>query len=167
MRRPIGVAKRSQQTRRVSHEARVALLIGNLVGAIRLSFFIARLQKGEEPDEATFDNIDGDFRLFHLLACFRSANRQPDYVQRCRWPRAHTRSWSSLWLVSRSRPSLRMVARPTSRMVTATTLRQRIQRTCSGPSRPRELHPEPLTDSVREPLDSYGSCHRMKAAAFH
>jgi hypothetical protein len=36
-----------------------------------------------------------------------------------------------------------------------------------GPSRPRELHPEPLTDSVREPLDSYGSCHRMKAAAFH
>jgi hypothetical protein len=36
-----------------------------------------------------------------------------------------------------------------------------------GPSIPRELHPEPLTDSVREPLDSYGSCHRMKAAAFH
>ena len=35
------------------------------------------------------------------------------------------------------------------------------------PSRPREFHPEPLTDSVREPLDSYGSCHRMKAAAFH
>ena len=34
------------------------------------------------------------------------------------------------------------------------------------PSRPREFHPEPLTDSVREPLDSYGSCHRAKAAAF-
>src|SRR6516164_6527216 len=32
------------------------------------------------------------------------------------------------------------------------------------PSRPREFHPEPLTDSVREPLDSYGSCHRAKAA---
>ena len=43
------------------------------------------------------------------------------------------------------------------------TTRQRQDR----PSRPRELHPEPLTDSVREPLDSYGSCHRMKAAAFH
>jgi hypothetical protein len=35
------------------------------------------------------------------------------------------------------------------------------------PSRPREFHPEPLTDSGREPLDSSGSCHRMKAAAFH
>src|SRR5215472_6955024 len=35
------------------------------------------------------------------------------------------------------------------------------------PSRPGEFHPEPLTDSVREPLDSYGSCHHMKAAAFH
>jgi 5-methyltetrahydropteroyltriglutamate--homocysteine methyltransferase len=35
------------------------------------------------------------------------------------------------------------------------------------PSRPGEFQPEPLTDSVREPLDSYGSCHRMKAAAFH
>src|SRR5580658_5184790 len=34
------------------------------------------------------------------------------------------------------------------------------------PSRPGEFHPEPLTDSVREPLDSYGSCHRAKAAAF-
>jgi hypothetical protein len=34
------------------------------------------------------------------------------------------------------------------------------------PSGPREFHPEPLTDSVREPLDSYGSCHRAKAAAF-
>jgi Rhodopirellula transposase DDE domain len=37
----------------------------------------------------------------------------------------------------------------------------------SLPSRPREFHPEPLTDSGREPLDSSGSCHRMKAAAFH
>ena len=35
------------------------------------------------------------------------------------------------------------------------------------PSRPRELHPEPLTDSVLEPLDSHGSCHPLKAAAFH
>jgi hypothetical protein len=35
------------------------------------------------------------------------------------------------------------------------------------PSRPREFHPEPLTDSGREPLDSSGSCHRMKAPAFH
>ena len=34
------------------------------------------------------------------------------------------------------------------------------------PSRPGDLHPEPLTDSGREPLDSSGSCHRMKAAAF-
>src|SRR5262245_53921022 len=34
------------------------------------------------------------------------------------------------------------------------------------PSRPREFHPEPLTDSGREPLDSSGSCHRAKAAAF-
>src|ERR1035437_3550794 len=33
------------------------------------------------------------------------------------------------------------------------------------PSRPGELHPEPLTDSGREPLDSSGSCHRAKAAA--
>src|SRR5205807_3535134 len=33
-------------------------------------------------------------------------------------------------------------------------------------SRPREFHPEPLTDSGREPLDSSGSCHRAKAAAF-
>src|SRR6266481_7824560 len=37
----------------------------------------------------------------------------------------------------------------------------------SRPSRPREFHPEPLTDSGREPLDSSGSCHRAKAAAFH
>ena len=35
------------------------------------------------------------------------------------------------------------------------------------PSRPGEFHPEPLTDSGREPLDSSGSCHRAKAAAFH
>jgi ribonuclease T2 len=34
------------------------------------------------------------------------------------------------------------------------------------PSRPGEFHPEPLTDSGREPLDSSGSCHRTKAAAF-
>jgi hypothetical protein len=34
------------------------------------------------------------------------------------------------------------------------------------PIRPRDFHPAPLTDSVREPLDSYGSCHRTKAAAF-
>ena len=34
------------------------------------------------------------------------------------------------------------------------------------PSRPGEFHPEALTDSGREPLDSSGSCHRMKATAF-
>jgi hypothetical protein len=34
------------------------------------------------------------------------------------------------------------------------------------PSRPGESHPEALTDSGREPLDSSGSCHRMKTAAF-
>src|SRR5260370_39005787 len=34
------------------------------------------------------------------------------------------------------------------------------------PSRPGEFHPEPLTDSDGEPLDSSCSCHRMKAAAF-
>ena len=34
------------------------------------------------------------------------------------------------------------------------------------PSRPGEFHPEPLTDSGLEPLDSSGSCHRVKAAAF-
>jgi catechol 2,3-dioxygenase-like lactoylglutathione lyase family enzyme len=34
------------------------------------------------------------------------------------------------------------------------------------PSRPREFHLEPL-ESGREPLDSSGSCHRAKAAAFH
>jgi hypothetical protein len=34
------------------------------------------------------------------------------------------------------------------------------------PSRPGEFHPEPLTDSGLEPLDSSGSCHRAKAAAF-
>ena len=32
------------------------------------------------------------------------------------------------------------------------------------PSRPREFHPEPLTDSGREPLDSSGSCHRVETA---
>src|SRR5258707_11798852 len=34
------------------------------------------------------------------------------------------------------------------------------------PSRPREFHPEPLTDSGRDTLVSSGSCHRSKAAAF-
>ena len=34
------------------------------------------------------------------------------------------------------------------------------------PSRPGEFHPEALTDSGREPLDSSGSCHSVKAAAF-
>ena len=34
------------------------------------------------------------------------------------------------------------------------------------PSRPGEFHPEPLTDSGLEPLDSSGSCHPLKAAAF-
>ena len=34
------------------------------------------------------------------------------------------------------------------------------------PSRPREFHPEPLTDSGRDTLASSGSCHRTKAAAF-
>jgi len=29
-----------------------------------------------------------------------------------------------------------------------------------------ELHPEPLKDSGLEPLDSSGSCHPLKAAAF-
>ena len=33
------------------------------------------------------------------------------------------------------------------------------------PSRPGEFHPEPLTDSGLEPLDSSGSCHPMRAAA--
>ena len=36
----------------------------------------------------------------------------------------------------------------------------------SLPSRPREFHPEPLTDSGRDTLASSGSCHRTKAAAF-
>ena len=36
----------------------------------------------------------------------------------------------------------------------------------SPPSRPGEFHPEPLTDSGRESLDSSGSCHPTKAAAF-
>src|SRR5262244_4262066 len=31
----------------------------------------------------------------------------------------------------------------------------------------RGLHPEPLTDSGRKPLDLSGSCHPLKAAAFH
>jgi hypothetical protein len=35
------------------------------------------------------------------------------------------------------------------------------------PSRPEDLHPEPLTDSGRKPLDLSGSCHPLKAAAFH
>jgi hypothetical protein len=43
--------------------------------------------------------------------------------------------------------------------------RQRVDPT-RLPSRPGELHPEPLTDSGREPLDSSGSCHRTKAAGF-
>jgi hypothetical protein len=34
--------------------------------------------KGEEPDEAAFDNTERNLRLFHLLACFCSANRQLD-----------------------------------------------------------------------------------------
>jgi hypothetical protein len=38
MRRSIGVAKRSRQTRKASHEARVAFLIGNLVGEKLLNF---------------------------------------------------------------------------------------------------------------------------------
>ena len=33
------------------------------------------------------------------------------------------------------------------------------------PSRPEDFHPEALTDSGREPLDSSGSCHPLKAAA--
>src|SRR6516225_4735344 len=42
------------------------------------------------------------------------------------------------------------------------------RRSCtSGPSRPGDLHPEPLTDSGRKPLDLSGSCHPLKAAAFH
>ena len=32
------------------------------------------------------------------------------------------------------------------------------------PSRLREFHPEALTDSGREPLDSSGSCHRVETA---
>src|SRR5262252_5038782 len=35
------------------------------------------------------------------------------------------------------------------------------------PSRPEDLHPEPLTDSGHKPLDLSGSCHPLKAAAFH
>ena len=34
------------------------------------------------------------------------------------------------------------------------------------PSRPREFHPEPLTESGLDTLASSGSCHRSKAAAF-
>ena len=42
------------------------------------------------------------------------------------------------------------------------------RRSCTtGPSRPGDLHPEPLTDSGRKPLDLSGSCHPLKAAAFH
>src|SRR5665811_1812511 len=42
---------------------------------------------------------------------------------------------------------------------------------CSGfsatlPSRPREFHPKPLTDSGLETLASSGSCHHAKAVAF-
>ncbi len=42
-------------------------------------------------------------------------------------------------------------------------LRERIN---DGLHRPGEFHPEALTDSGREPLDSSGSCHPVKAAAF-
>ena len=34
------------------------------------------------------------------------------------------------------------------------------------PSGPGESPPEALTDSVRDPLRSHGSCHPVKAAAF-
>src|ERR1700687_2957106 len=33
---------------------------------------------------------------------------------------------------------------------------------CRQPSRTRELHPRALTDSVRDGLPSYGSCHRYE-----
>jgi hypothetical protein len=36
----------------------------------------------------------------------------------------------------------------------------------AGPSRPVDLHHQPLTDSGLEPLDSSGSCHPVKASAF-
>jgi hypothetical protein len=42
----------------------------------------------------------------------------------------------------------------------------RMSRPGESPSRPGGLHPEALTDSGREPLDSSGSCHQVKAAAF-
>ena len=42
---------------------------------------------------------------------------------------------------------------------TAEEIRAELQR--------RGVPPEPPTDSGREPLDSSGSCHRAKAAAFH
>jgi hypothetical protein len=38
--------------------------------------------------------------------------------------------------------------------------------TVEDAERPREFHPEPLTDSGRDTLASSGSCHRAKAAAF-
>jgi hypothetical protein len=36
-----------------------------------------------------------------------------------------------------------------------------------GPSGPGDFHPESLTDSGLDTLASSGSCHRVKAAAFH
>jgi Zincin-like metallopeptidase len=37
----------------------------------------------------------------------------------------------------------------------------------SRPSGPGDFHPESLTDSGLDTLASSGSCHRLKAAAFH
>ena len=70
--------------------------------------------KGGERHEALIDNTCRDLCPIHMLARFRYAIRESD-VQRDTYLRADT--GSSLWLVSQSRPSLRMVARPTSLMV--------------------------------------------------
>jgi hypothetical protein len=51
-----------------------------------------------------------------MLSRFRHAGCEPDGGQHGGWIRAH--AWSSLWLVSQSRSSLRMVAGAPQGMVT-------------------------------------------------
>jgi len=57
---------------------------------------------------------------------------------------------------------------PPIRTYSSVRIRRVGPRNCTPrPSRPGGLHPEPLTDSGHKPLDLSGSCHPLKAAAFH
>src|SRR6516225_1593680 len=74
-------------------------------------------------------------------------------------PLLGTRGAKVTWATNSFSVGKRLRSGPYSLSTTSTVCRVGPGNFTPRPSRPGDLHPEPLTDSGRKPLDLSGSCH--------